>query len=333
MTYAVRFNPIGLAIADFNEDGIPDLAVANAESNTVSVLLGVGDGTFQTQVTYGTGSAPEGLSVGDFNGDGNMDLVVSNNGSNTVSVLLGKGDGTFKTQLAFPAGTRPFGMGVGDLNGDGLPDVVVANSNVTTTSILLSAQTETAIATGQAVFGTGSHEVIASYPGDTDRDASESDSVLLTDDSSGRYRDHIAGGAQPGLRRTTRHAYGNRSARSYRHACRYRELFQRGHAAGNWNGRFFRNRQLHHQQPSDGIVESHRRLFRQHRVCGIDFGGPERDRQPADRHCDRARSLAQSIHRGTTGHSDCDGHAHACGHSGGNGQLFQRQHTAGYREL
>ena len=179
VTYAVRFNPVGLAIADFNEDGIPDLAVANAESNVVSVVLGVGDGTFLTQVTYGTGSAPLGLSAGDFNGDGNMDLIASNNGGNTVSVLLGKGDGTFKTQLAFPTGTRPFGMAVGDLNGDGLPDVVVANSNVTTTSILLSAQTQTAIATGQAVFGAGSHAVIASYPGDTDRDASESDPVAL----------------------------------------------------------------------------------------------------------------------------------------------------------
>jgi hypothetical protein len=108
-----------------------------------------------------------------------MDLVVSNNGSNSVGVLLGQGDGTFKPQLTFPVGIRPFGIGVGDLNGDGLPDVVVANSSVTTASILLSAQTETATATGQAVFGTGSHEVIASYPGDTDRAASESDSVLL----------------------------------------------------------------------------------------------------------------------------------------------------------
>src|SRR6185503_6523355 len=142
-------------------------------------LLGVGDGTFQSQVTYGTASFPEGVSVGDFNGDGNMDLVVSNNGSNSVGVLLGQGDGTFKPQLTFPVGTRPFGIGVGDLNGDGLPDIVVANSSVTTASILLSAQTETATATGQAVFGTGSHEVIASYPGDTDRAASESDSVLL----------------------------------------------------------------------------------------------------------------------------------------------------------
>jgi hypothetical protein len=68
---------------------------------------------------------------------------------------------------------------VGDLNGDGLPDVVVANSSASSMSILLSAQTETATATGQAVFGSGSHEVLASYPGDTDRAASESSTVLL----------------------------------------------------------------------------------------------------------------------------------------------------------
>ena len=179
VTYAVRFNPIGLAIADFNHDGIPDLAVANAESNQVSVLLGVGDGTFLAQATYAIGRNPEGVSAGDFNGDGNMDLVVSNNGANSVSLLLGNGDGTFRAQVAFPTGSRPFGMAVGDLNEDGLPDVAVANSGVNTASILLSAQTETATATGQAVFGTGSHEVLASYAGDTDRAASESDTVLL----------------------------------------------------------------------------------------------------------------------------------------------------------
>ncbi len=180
VTYGVGFNPIGLAVADFNGDGFPDLAVANAEQSSVSVLLGVGDGTFQPQVNYGTGNAPEGLSVGDFNGDGKMDLVASNAFSNSVSVLLGNGDGTFKSQLAFPAGNRPFGVGVGDLNGDGLPDVVVANSTAGTTSILLSAHTETATANGVAVYGFGGHNVFASYPGDADRAASQSSTVLLT---------------------------------------------------------------------------------------------------------------------------------------------------------
>jgi Bacterial Ig-like domain (group 3)/FG-GAP-like repeat/FG-GAP repeat len=179
VTYGVGFNPVGVATADFNEDGFPDLAVANAENNSISVLLGLGDGTFQTSVQYGTSNAPEGVSVGDFNGDGHMDVVVSNNGSGIVGVLLGKGDGTFETQQPFLVGNRPFGIGVGDLNGDGLPDVLVANSNQTTASVLLSAQTETATTTGRAVYGTGSHDVLASYAGDTDRAASESDTVLL----------------------------------------------------------------------------------------------------------------------------------------------------------
>ena len=328
--YGVRFNPIGLAIADFNKDGIPDLAVANLESNLVSVLLGVGDGTFQPQVTYATGRSRRESRSADFNGDGNMDLVVSNGGSNTVSVLLGNGDGTFKTQLVFPTGARPFGMAVGDLNGDGLPDVVAPNSNVTTTSILLSAQTETAIATGQAVFGTGSHEVIATYPGDTDRRPSESDSVELVTIPQ-VIRDYFAGFAQSGLSRTTRHTYGHCSARSYPDACRHGELFQRDHVAGNCERRFFRSRHLYHQQPPHGNVKPHRRLFRQHRFCRFDFDGPERYRQPADRHCDRAASLAESGSIRTTGHSDRHSHAHA-GHSGGNRQLLSREHTAGQRE-
>lgn len=178
VAYAVGFDPIGVAIADFNKDGVPDLAVANVETRSVSVLLGVGDGTFLPQVTYVTGNSPEGVSAADFNGDGNMDLVVSNNASNSVSVFLGQGDGTFKTQLAFPSGPRPLLMGVGDLNGDGLPDVVAPNS-VATASVLLSARTETATATGLAVYGSGTHNVLASYPGDTDRSASQSDTVPL----------------------------------------------------------------------------------------------------------------------------------------------------------
>ena len=68
---------------DFNGDGQTDLAVANSARNDVSVLLGNGDGTFQTQVTYAVGSEPDALVTGDFNGDGRTDLAVANSATTT----------------------------------------------------------------------------------------------------------------------------------------------------------------------------------------------------------------------------------------------------------
>jgi len=75
--------------------------VVNHNSGTVSVFLGNGDGTFQSQVTYATGSGPMSAAVGDFNGDGIPDLAVTNMWGNTVSVLLGNGDGTFRPAFPF----------------------------------------------------------------------------------------------------------------------------------------------------------------------------------------------------------------------------------------
>jgi len=61
---------MSVAVGDFNGDGIPDLAISNESSSTVSILLGKGDGTFQSQVSYATGAYPYSVAVGDFNGDG-----------------------------------------------------------------------------------------------------------------------------------------------------------------------------------------------------------------------------------------------------------------------
>ena len=77
-----------MAVGDFNGDGALDLAVANARSNTVSVLLGSGDGSFQEARSFGVGNSPTSLAVGDFNGDGALDLAVTNRDSNNVSVLI-----------------------------------------------------------------------------------------------------------------------------------------------------------------------------------------------------------------------------------------------------
>ena len=79
--------------------------------NTVSVLLGNGNGTFQAQQTFATGNQPDSVAVGDVNGDGKPDLVVANGQSNTVSVLLGNGNGTFQAQQTFATGTDPDSRG------------------------------------------------------------------------------------------------------------------------------------------------------------------------------------------------------------------------------
>jgi hypothetical protein len=81
----------------------------------VSVLLGKGDGTFQTAVNYGAGTGAYSVAVGDFNHDGKPDLAVANYGSNNVSVLLGKGDGTFQAAVNYGVGSGPYLGGGGGL--------------------------------------------------------------------------------------------------------------------------------------------------------------------------------------------------------------------------
>jgi hypothetical protein len=127
-----------VAVGDFNGDGLLDLAVADYGSNSVSVLLGNGDGSFQVPLNFAAGSKPASVAVGDFNGDGQLDLAVANyvfGGS--VSVLLGNGDGTFQAPLNFDAGNHPKSVAVGDFNGDGLLDLAVANYGSSNVSVLL----------------------------------------------------------------------------------------------------------------------------------------------------------------------------------------------------
>src|SRR6266700_2147560 len=90
------YDPASVAVGDFNGDGKLDLAAANYNSKSVAVLLGNGDGTFRTPLSFLVGNAPAFVAVGDFNGDGKPDLVVANHNDNTISVELGNGDGTFQ---------------------------------------------------------------------------------------------------------------------------------------------------------------------------------------------------------------------------------------------
>jgi len=145
---------VSVAVADVNGDGKLDLLVANncASGNScptdgaVGVLLGIGDGTFQTAAAYGSGGAiATSVAVADVNGDGKLDLVVGNAcGSincpspSKVGVLLGNGDGTFQAAVSYdPGGSGAASVKMADVNGDGKPDLLVANPNSRSLGVLL----------------------------------------------------------------------------------------------------------------------------------------------------------------------------------------------------
>ena len=86
--YATGFSPVSVAIGDLNGDGKPELATANYNANTISVLANAGDGSFQSKIDYSTGSGPRSVAIGDLNGDGKLDVATANWASNTVSVLI-----------------------------------------------------------------------------------------------------------------------------------------------------------------------------------------------------------------------------------------------------
>ena len=121
-------NPVAVALGDFNHDGFLDMVAANTFSNVVGVLLGNGNGTFQTAVTYTVSGRPQSLDVADFNGDGNSDLAVATDEDNAVSILPGNGDGTFQPALNHSVSASPQAVKAGDFDGDGKVDLAVATA-------------------------------------------------------------------------------------------------------------------------------------------------------------------------------------------------------------
>jgi len=129
--------PPGEVAGDFNNDGKLDLVYLDNTNATVVVLLGNGDGTFKTPVTYPVGSGSSlspnstGIIAGDFNGDGNLDLAVADFTGNAVDILLGNGDGTFQTQQSYATAAGPVAIAAADLSQNGILDLAVATNEPT----------------------------------------------------------------------------------------------------------------------------------------------------------------------------------------------------------
>jgi hypothetical protein len=119
--------PVAVAAADFNRDGHLDIVTANAQDNTVSVLLNDGVGGFLQRKDFFVEGNPRAVGTGDFNKDGFPDIAVANHDTGTISILLGDGNGGFRGLPFVAAGRSPSALVAGDFNRDGKLDMAVLN--------------------------------------------------------------------------------------------------------------------------------------------------------------------------------------------------------------
>jgi hypothetical protein len=136
-----------LAAADFNGDGIPDLALAHPTSNSVLIYFGAADGSFAKQParTVSTGAEipkepvvrRQAVVAADVNGDGKADLIVTNSTAGVVSILFGRGDGSFAAPIVAPTLAVPTGLATGDFDGDGKMDLAIVSQGANKVSIWL----------------------------------------------------------------------------------------------------------------------------------------------------------------------------------------------------
>ncbi|CAF3725702.1 unnamed protein product [Rotaria sordida] len=147
-------NPVAIVLTDINNDGRIDIIVANYAFNNIGILLGHGNLTFNTMVTYPTGnnSNPTSIVVDDFDNDGQIDIVVANYRTSTICIFLGYENGSFTTQMNYSTGYQswPSSITVGDFNGDNRLDIATSNYNMNNVGIFLG-------------YGNGSFSSVTTY--------------------------------------------------------------------------------------------------------------------------------------------------------------------------
>jgi putative cell wall-binding protein len=153
-TIALGAGAQSVAIGTLGSDAVPDVVVAHQYDGHVSVLQGIGDGTFAAAVTHAV-PYPQEIEIGDVDGDDIADLVVVG-GNSTVYVLQGLTDGTFANPVGHAVGSGPRSVAVADIDGDGLADLVTANHDAGTVSVRLG--------TGGGSFATAADTPVEAHP-------------------------------------------------------------------------------------------------------------------------------------------------------------------------
>ncbi|MCU0321372.1 MAG: FG-GAP-like repeat-containing protein, partial [Chitinophagaceae bacterium] len=169
--FATGTSPNAVAIGDLDGDGLPDLAIANSNSTTISVYRNtsisgsISLSSFAPKVDIIVGGNPYAVAIADIDGDGKSEIASANFGDNNVSILRNTStSGTiaassFATKVDFATGTNPVALAINDLDGDGKPDIVAVNWFSNTLSILRNSSTTVTINTSSFVakvdFATG----------------------------------------------------------------------------------------------------------------------------------------------------------------------------------
>jgi hypothetical protein len=193
--YSTGSSPSGLVLADLNADGRQDMATADSNDGTVSVLLNNGHG-FAIVQPYVVGQAPSAIAAGDVDRSGTTDLVVADGRADALKVLYNDPLYGF-WWLGYATGQNPVAVAVGDLNRDGSPDAVTANSAGSSVSVLLNYADGTGYLQSKHDYGTTSTPTSVAI-GDLNGDGapelavaeSDSVSVFLNDGSGGFGSSH-----------------------------------------------------------------------------------------------------------------------------------------------
>jgi hypothetical protein len=144
VTYFIdfSFNPTSLTIDDINADNKPDIIISNSVKNNIAILLSTDYDTFNTPLTYSTGSKsnPNFVTTDDLDGDNRPDIIVANIDASNIGIFLNTGNGTFNDQVTYSTGfsSRPDSLTTADVNGDNKPDIIVMRFSEKNPSIFLN---------------------------------------------------------------------------------------------------------------------------------------------------------------------------------------------------